>query len=1017
MYRCILILVALAFCQSAFAGLNFRNLNDEVGSITDVTFDQHGLMWFASRQGIYRYDGTQLQQVSSAQGLSDDDIRKIVVGPDNRLWIGTNSGGLNVYDPETGSVRVYRHSEDSTTLSNDSVYDIAFAENGDVWVATQSGLNRFTTDTQAFQRYFHRPSEGGSIAANYTFSLYIDQQQRLWVATIGGGVSVYNSRLDTFSTVKLSEVTEADASDDVFSVLQVSPESYLLASRSGLYRFNELSNEAHPVTYQGSPIGTATDIVWAKNDVYVSTLNRGVFVYDLESGTLQTPNDAPLGSVSQLPSVPIFDMDVYESQLFVGTWGKGLYAAYLDNSELEAQLIRPTPAGELSNVTALTSSDVGVLAGSFGAGLMAVSDHLQRLEGSTGHTLNQGYRALVQSYPELRAIGVLAVAYSAAHARLYLGTVEGLWVADLKSLQLRKYSRYQEKVIGYVNALEVQENGDVWFGSGGEGLMHLDSSSDVLIAFNEQNADRHNLAGQYVTALHFERDYLWVGTRSNGLSRCTIRPLACQHIDALTGTTTHFNVTAIRALSSGSIVFATRGGGLYEFTPENSSIRHFAEDDGLGSNIILAVEEDVDRSLWLSTSKGLSRLNATRDSIYNYPVGAMLGMAHFNAHSSQADAEHIYFGALEGVVKLKKGTTLPQQQAKTVLLAGQIRNKDETVMVQAGAVTHDVAPQSVIELEFALLDYIETQKLYHYRLAADQEWQLAGSGQQFLLHHLAPGSYNIQVRSRDHAGRWQYSESLGLKVYPYFWQTWWFQVIWLSSLLLMLWWLHKRRTARLAQRNQDLMRLQQQKQQAREQERQHLSRELHDEIGQNLTACKLSLQMQHSSTKDEDARNKLAGTVALVDKIISHTRDLTQSLRPPRLDELGLFVALDKYLEELRGYTDVELESQWPAELTDELQEHRELIFRLVQEAVNNALKHANARAIYVTITQSSRSIRVTVTDDGEGVETKVRDRKMASGQHLGLLGMRERLYEVGGEFKFESSVGHGSSVSARIPI
>lgn len=1010
-------MLAFTLSQPAFADLNFRTVNDDVGSITDVTFDQQGLMWFASRQGIYRYDGTQLEQVSSAQGLSDDDIRKIVVGPQNKLWIGTNSGGLNIYDPVDGSVRVYRHDSDGQSLSNDSVYDIAFTDDGAVWVATQSGLNRFDQQGETFQRYFQSATGEGSLAANYTFSLYVDQQQRLWVATIGGGVSWYSSQTDSFTTLQPSTFTGDKASDDVFSVLQISSETYLLASRTGLYWFNRLSQQLQPVTYRGSSIGTATDIVLASDGAYISTLNRGVFAYDIETGMLGNPNNAPLGTVTQLPAVPIFDMHVYQSQLFIGTWGKGLYAAYLGNSELQAQLIRPAQAGEVSNITALVNTDVGVLAGSFGTGVMTVKKSLQRLEVSDLPSLQLGYEELVKNYPELRTIGVLAVDYSAAHSRLYLGTVEGLWVADLKALSLKKYSRYQEKLIGYVNALVLQSNGDVWFGSGGEGLMQLDSSTELVIAFNEQNAGRHNLVGEYITALQFAHDYLWVGTRSNGLNRCSTRPLRCQHIDTLSATKTHFNITAIRALSSGTLAFATRGGGLYEYDPRQQSIRHFVEHDGLNSNIILALEEDGDQSLWLSTSAGLSRLSADREQVYNYPIGAMLGMTHFNAHSSQATASQFYFGALEGVVKLNKGTAIPTQQQKTVLLNGQIRNKDTTALVQADKLTHEVAPQSVIELEFALLDYIATQKFYQYRLAADQRWQSAGAGQQFLLHHLAPGDYAIQVRSRDHAGRWQYSETLNLQVFPYFWQTWWFQVVWLCALLVALWWLHKRRTARLAQRNRDLMRLQQQKQQAREQERQHLSRELHDEIGQNLTACKLSLQMQQSATKDAEARDKLAGTVVLVDKIISHTRDLTQSLRPPRLDELGLFVALDKYLEELSGYTDVELQSHWPAELTDALQEHRELIFRLVQEAVNNALKHANARSINVTISQSERSIRVMVADDGDGVENKLQEARMASGQHLGLVGMRERLFEVGGEFKFESAVGHGSIASARIPL
>lgn len=1018
MYRCILALLLLALSQVAVADVHFRVLNSEVGSITDVTFDQHGLMWFGSRQGLYRYDGTRLQQVSSAQGLSDDDIRKVVVGPDNELWVAMNSGGLNIYQPKSGEVQIFRQGSEADTLSNDSVYDIAFLPDGSIWVATQSGLNRFDPNTGTFKRYFHDASTPQSLASNYAFSLYVDQRQRLWITTLGGGVSRYDPDVDAFKNVSLHGHTGQMQSDDVFAMLQVDAERFLFGTRAGVFLYNDVRQSVTPVLYEGQATGIATDIAAGAQALYVATLRHGVLAFHAETDRLSPLNRAPLGSENQLPAVPIFDMDVFQSQLFMGTWGKGLYAAFIEDSGLQAKLIQPTDEGATSNITALTNSPEGLLAGSFGNGVKRVHEHIQSLEMDNASPLHAGYRHLLKRYPELGNIGVLATSYSAAHQRLYLGTVEGLWIADLRAGALTKYRRLNERNIGYVNALAVQPNGDVWFGSGGEGLMLLEHRNDLLIAFNAQPQSQHQLVGDYVTALELDQHHLWVGTRSNGLSRCTMRPVRCQHIDEMSTTTPHFNITAIRKLSSGAVAFTTRGGGLYEYNPATQAMLQVNEAVGLNSNITLSVEEDSDGSLWVSSSAGLSRINAERNGIYNYPINALVGLTHFNADSSAGDAqEHLYFGALEGVVQLTKGTDILQHHGKTLLLSGEVRNKEQMTSVAAGEGVNKVAPESVIKLEFALLDYLAGPKDYQYRLTQTQPWQSVGQGQQLLLHHLAAGYYQIQIRSRDHAGLWQYSAPLALRVDPYFWQTWWFQCLILVAGLSLIWWLHRRRTARLAQRNRDLVRLQQQKQHAREQERQHISRELHDEIGQSLTACKLSLQMQHSVTEDVNAKAKLAGTVALVEKIIHHTRDLTRSLRPPQLDDVGLFVALDNYLETLRDCSDVTLTSQWPSELTDAVQAHSELIFRVVQEAVNNALKHAQARSIHVSISYDTSAIEVEVRDDGCGIDSKERRARMSTGQHLGLLGMRERLYEVKGSLTVTSAAGKGCTVRARIPL
>ncbi len=642
---------------------------------------------------------------------------------------------------------------------------------------------------------------------------------------------------------------------------------------------------------------------------------------------------------------------------------------------------------------------------------------LQKVGQAVANTLaDKPIKRLMAQYPELTKTGILAVEYDHNRQKFYLGTTLGLWVLDLNAEQVAKYSEYRQLDIGYVNAVHIDNNGDVWFGSGGLGLMLLSGNKEVLIRFNEPQAPSAGLLGDYVTTLLRDGRNLWVGTRSNGLSRCQIQPLKCTTIEALSGQASHFNITSITKLRNGNIMYATRGGGAFEASHTGTQNVHFTVEQGLSSNIVLAIEEDSDGSVWLATAKGLSRLSQSRQEVVNYPIDELVGASQFNAHASTQNNTHLFFGGLQGVVRINKHTQMPTYNEHPLILGAKITEQQRTRVTNTNNAL-SVGPRSIVELDFALLDYALGTKEYEYRLNTHEPWQAIGTTHQFLLHHLSAGQYQIQVRSRDFAGRWQHSKPLFITVTPHWWQTTWFALAVFGSVFAVMWWWHTMRTQKLHQRNQGLLRLQELKQRTKEQERQHLSRELHDEIGQNLTACKLGLQMLNLQNDGTLIYKQVTGSVSLLDKIIMQTRDLTQSLRPPMLDELGLYAALSNYIADVKKRTAITISLNLEPDIESRISAHAELVFRVVQESVNNALKHAQATKIAVTISADNAVIILRVSDDGVGIDLKSIERCIRSGKHLGLLGMRERLHHVDGNLHIGAGQRNGCVITARIPF
>jgi signal transduction histidine kinase len=204
---------------------------------------------------------------------------------------------------------------------------------------------------------------------------------------------------------------------------------------------------------------------------------------------------------------------------------------------------------------------------------------------------------------------------------------------------------------------------------------------------------------------------------------------------------------------------------------------------------------------------------------------------------------------------------------------------------------------------------------------------------------------------------------------------------------------------------------------AKEEEKQFLARELHDEFGQTLTALKLRFQMIGRSAIAPDVGSQVQESVKLVDGLIDRVRRISIDLRPPLLDEVGVVPALRAFLDAQSGHSGVKMALMMDG-IEGRLAPETEMVcYRIVQEAVTNVLRHASAHTITVSIERSDRAIAIDVRDDGRGFEpSETLDRADGNG-HLGVVGMRERAQSLGGTFNLSSRRGSGTSVSATLPV
>jgi signal transduction histidine kinase len=206
---------------------------------------------------------------------------------------------------------------------------------------------------------------------------------------------------------------------------------------------------------------------------------------------------------------------------------------------------------------------------------------------------------------------------------------------------------------------------------------------------------------------------------------------------------------------------------------------------------------------------------------------------------------------------------------------------------------------------------------------------------------------------------------------------------------------------------------------AKEDERRFLAHELHDEFGQLLTALKLQLAARDAEMGGGPQTGH-ADSFAVIDDLIARVRRMSGDLRPPLLDEIGLVPALRAFLESQSAISGVAmtLEAKDPEAGAPRLGPDLEITcFRIVQEAITNALRHAGARDLRVHLERGPDRLALRISDDGRGFDVGVRLEGAAAAGHLGVVGMRERVRAHGGGFRLRSRPGAGTTIEVELPV
>ena len=1012
------------------AAIRFENINIEDGLsqsvVISILHDRQGYLWFGTEDGLNRYNGYTFTifkpNPDNPNSLSDRWINVLYEDGDAHLWIGTRLGGLNRYDPDTGTFTQYRHDpDDLASITAGSVTDITQDSQGRLWVATEEGLNRLESDGR-FTRFLNDSEGPASLADNMVLALFPAQPQGLWVGT-SEGLDFFDPQTGLFQHYRHDPENENSLSNS--TILALAEDSYgnlWIGTGEGLNRYEPVGQKftryvhdpKDPASLGFNAIRRvlvdANGIVWAGTGVSLERLDpaTGKFRHFFSDVTVD-------GSLSS-DSIRALYQD-REGILWVGTWGGGVNK--YDQRKNQFGVYQrdpnqyPTSLNESSVFSVYPEADGTVWVGTFGGGL-------NRLDMTSGEAI--AYRH-DESDPESLANDNIWSIFRDSKGVLWVGTEGGLekMTAPGKFQHYRSDSKNPDSLTGSaVFAIYEDRAGNLWIGAG-RGLNRYDHTTGKFIYYNEGKPIPGMNA--IIDMIEDETGNLWLATFDEGLYRLDPQSKELSHYVHSEQNPTSLSNDSVLALHidiQKRLWVATAGGGLNLYQPALDSFTAYTERDCLPSDVVYGIAEPGDGALWLSTNFGISRFSPDNHTCKNYTVRDGLQSNEFNMNAFAISPDGlVFFGGIGGLTVFNPRALTANDYRPPLVLTSLSVNGSPLEILPGTRQVNIQWPQNSFEFEFAALGFSQPERTeYAYRLDNfDKDWNALGQKRDGRYTNLPGGTYTLRLKSANENGTIsERFEPLTITIVPPFWQTGWFLGALAFFLLGMVYTGYRLRVRAVLHQKQELERqvtertqeieklFEQTKELAIIEERNRLARELHDSAKQKAFAALAQLGTANGliQRNPDAARTHVREAENLVHDVIQELAFLIQEMYPLALQEKGLATTLREYVFEWENRTDVrvsvnvENETRLPLNM-------EQAIYRITQEALANVARHSRANMVEISLVYTTAQITLNITDNGQGFDVTQRPKG------VGLRSIRERAESVNGRIYIESAPGKGT--------
>jgi signal transduction histidine kinase/ligand-binding sensor domain-containing protein len=961
-----LALLSLFWFSSVIAQYRFDSWTTDNGlprnSITSIIQTRDGYLWMATVEGLVRFDGVQFKvfNKSNTKGLSTNRFRILYEDKDGTLWAGTNDGGLTRY--RNG---VFTSLTVADGAPEGPVLFFSRDLKGELLITIGSG------------QFYMREGKFISAPPEYLVPLlknnYLAPSGSQWTIEANEARQINDGRITRYP-IKLKDIDISWPYEDSERNLWLSTESALYKLRDGqVTRYSQK---------EGVPRGALRAYCEDDQGGVWFAADGAVVRFKDERFTLYG-NDHELAG----RTISCLFKD-REGTIWIGTSG-GLYrltkqfiTAYSTASGLLHREVYPILQSRNGDIW------VGSILG-----------------------LNRFRNGVFHNTPLPKPANVVQALNEDHTGRLWIGIVGGLLrYENGKSGKLENLSSLVEHAT--VCTILTDRNGDVWVGSE-RGLFKFKQGRIVA-----HYTTKEGLPLDDVRVIHEDRQgTLWIGTSAN-LTRFEGGKFFSY---PMSESVAHSHIRCIYEDADGTFWIGSYEDGLSRF--RDGRFVSYRVDQGLFDNGVFYIGEDRQGHFWISCNKGIYRvskqeLNDFADGkisrINSVAYGKSDGILNIEFNGGREPAGIVtrdgkfWFPTQEGVVVVDPEAVYVNPQAPPVLI-DSITLERNPVDFQNGIT---IQPgQRGLEICYTGLTYIKAdQTKFKYKLEGlDADWIDAGARRVAYFPYLPPGNYTFHVIAANSDGMWNMAGArVNVIVRAPFWRRTWFWLICSIAVISISLFVIGSRLVQLRRKQLEREGFSRRLIESQEAERKRLAGELHDSLGQNLLIVKnWALIGLNSLAADNPAREHLTEISDSASLAIEEVREISHNLRPHQLERLGLTSTIEQMVRQIGSSTDIEFITE-----TDNIdgllsREFEINLYRVLQECLNNILKHSAATTAWLSIKRTANGAQIICRDNGKGFDPEATS--LSSG--MGLIGISERVRMLGGRYTVASAPGKGVTI------
>ncbi len=954
-----------------------------------------GYLWAATSSGLARFDGVRFVVLTTndTPELGDNDITCLLVSRSGDLWVGTDHGSLSrrrggVF--ESMSSGGQQHGRRINTLAED--HDTV------LWFGTQGGgVGRWC---QGQCNWFSVDGQTNSAATDVT-QIITDQQGQLW--------AIANNKLAAFRNGTWQSVTVADSlkSRQVVALapardggvwMAACAQQFLNGRGTELFKLSKdgWTNQLAPYPWRQDSVYTRTARLMEDRSghLWVATIGAGIFVSTGGAGwqRLEGSGQSTLVECSSLAEGKL-------GTIWVGTTD---FLLFQIRDRPVTTLHLPEPAKQDVVLSACARRDGSIWVGTDGKGAYCYR------QGECSEAIFEPGQGNFQSH-----VGVF---YEDRQTNLWAGTWAGLY-----RLEDGRFQRFMDfpPMTNVVLTLCEDSRSNLWAGTSA-GVVRLGPDGTNLFARAE------GIDHFYIRAIEEDRaGQIWVAITDRGLYRKNGERFEHYAAGRWAGET---RVREMHADADGALWITTDSQGLVRL--KDGKFTQWTSADGLPSDNLVAVTEDVQSNLWFSSANGI--FGCPKSRLVDYHSGVSPPILFWQLSADEGLDTRRCSGAGQPVVARSSDGRLwfPNWHALAVFDPVQLQRSlashplppmIEETLVDGVAQMPDASDTLLAKSTSKSLEFHYTSPTlqgpnrvqFRYRLLGwNSSWVDAGSRRVAYYTRLPARRYEFQVMAGGADGVWQASrQKLELEIVPRFWERRWLQalagLILLAVVIATVW-----SVSRVRMRRQLAVL---ERQRALDAERSRIARDMHDEIGARLTQISLLSALANGSAGD--ATEVQTQTKKISGLALGVTRSLDEIVWAVRPQNDNLESLVDYLGESLRDLCEGSPVRYWfsgppvvPAVEVPSNVRHNVLL--ACSEAVNNSLKYSGGTEVRVRVQIEERALAIEIADNGQGFDVAKGEAK-----HSGLVHIRQRLEEIGGSSVCKSAPGQGTRFAFTVPI